>query len=400
MVGVTGGIAAYKTATLVRLLVKGGAEVRCVMTPMAKQFITPLTLATLSRNPISVEFFDPENGQWHSHVSLGTWADAFVVAPCTANTLAKMATGVADNLLLTTYLSARCPVLVAPAMDVDMYAHPATVSNLKTLVERGVHVVEPAEGPLASGLEGKGRMAEPEVIAAAVSDLLSEPGPLTGVRVMVTAGPTQEALDPVRYISNHSSGKMGYAVAEVMAERGATVDLVSGPVHVVTHSRRIQIYPVTTASEMLAASEQLFPKCQAAVMTAAVADYRPLSVSSEKIKRTGSEMTLALTSNPDIAATLGAAKRDDQTLVGFALETSHGIEHAQGKMAAKNLDMVVLNTLGEPGVGFGCDTNRVTILERDGGAQAFGIKSKREVAVDVVEALTDILRKKGVRFRV
>lgn len=395
LLGVTGGIAAYKSAYLTRLLVRAGAEVRCLMTPSAKQFITPLTLATLSRNPVYSEGFDPEDGRWNSHVGLGLWADAYVIAPATANTLAKLAHGLADNLLLTTALSARCPLVAAPAMDCDMLRHPATQANLALLRERGVHLVEPTEGELASGLEGKGRMAEPDEIALQLAAILSKDGPLSSLNVLITAGPTREAIDPVRFISNHSSGKMGYALAGELAARGCHVELVTGPVALPDLGGRVRTHHVETATQMLDACLALFPQANAAIMTAAVADYRPAQTATEKIKRNEETLTLTLTANPDIAAHLGRLKRPDQALVGFALETSHGLEHARHKLAAKNLDMIVLNTLGEPGVGFAYDTNRVTIIESDGGVLAYGLKPKRDVAIDIVEALVPIVQRKA-----
>ena len=371
IVGVTGSIAAYKAAILVRELIREGAEVRVLMTPLAKQFITPLTLATLSRHPILVEFFDPESGQWNSHVSLGEWADALVVAPATANTIAKMATGVADNLLLTTYLSARCPVFVAPAMDLDMYAHPTTRYNLDSLKSYGCRIIEPASGELASGLSGKGRMEEPAAIARAVSDYFARRRSLQGRTLLVTAGPTIEPIDPVRYISNHSSGKMGYALAEELRDRGADVILVTGRTALPIPDG-MQALEVTTADEMYAASLHAFERCDGAVMCAAVADYTPVSVADRKIKKESEVPRL---------------------LVGFALETDHGLEHAEDKLERKNMDMIVLNSLDDPGAGFGVDTNRVTILHRDGRRNAFGLKNKREVASDIADEIEAFWKK-------
>ncbi|MGN0001192.1 MAG: bifunctional phosphopantothenoylcysteine decarboxylase/phosphopantothenate--cysteine ligase CoaBC [Marinilabiliaceae bacterium] len=400
LVGVTGGIAAYKTATLVRDFVKRGAEVKVVMTAMAKQFITPLTLAALSRNPIVVDFFDPENGQWNSHVSLGTWADAYVIAPATANTMAKMANGIADNLLLTTYLSARCPVFVAPAMDLDMMKHPATQANLETLRQRGVHVVEPEVGELASGLSGKGRMAEPETIADAVEFFFgTQCGDLVGTRIMVTAGPTFEKIDPVRFIGNYSSGKMGYAIAEELASRGANVELVSGPVHITPRHPNIRLVKVESAKQMHHAALELFPLCHAAIMTAAVADFAPEQMADQKIKRHDG-FAIQLTPNPDIAAALGQMKAQvegkEQTLVGFALETTNEMPNAKEKLAKKNLDFIVLNSLADKGAGFMTDTNKITIIRADGSVVPFDLKSKADVATDIVNELIGTLKAKAV----
>lgn len=386
LVGVTGGIAAYKTAYLIRSLVKQGAEVRVVMTEMAKQFITPLTLATLSKNPIAVDFFDPENGQWNSHVSLGLWADCYVIAPATANSIAKMANGVADNLLLTTYLSAKCPVVIAPAMDLDMYRHEATQQNISTLRRRGVTIVEAEDGELASGLVGKGRMAEPETIAQAISDLFKHNPRFDGKTVMVTAGPTYEKMDPVRFIGNYSSGKMGYAICEELAARGANVILVSGPVKVSARHSNIRVIHVESAHEMYEACVANFPSADAAIMTAAVADYTPSSRADQKIKRVG-EMTLSLSPTEDIAAAMGAMKKANQRLVGFALETNDEEQNAAKKLQKKNLDFIVLNSLNDKGAGFGVDTNKITIFESNGNHTAYELKSKVDVASDIVDKL-------------
>lgn len=390
LVGVTGGIAAYKTAYLIRNFVKQGAEVRVVMTEMAKQFITPLTLATLSQNPIAVDFFDPENGQWNSHVSLGLWADCYVIAPATANTLAKMANGVADNLLLTTYLSAKCPTVVAPAMDLDMYRHPATQQNWQTLASRGVTVVEAESGFLASGLEGKGRMAEPETIADAVADIFKRSDKMVGKTVMVTAGPTYEKLDPVRFIGNYSSGKMGYAICEELASRGANVILVSGPVKVSARHKNIKVVKVESAHEMYEACVDNFPKADAAIMTAAVADYTPEFRAEQKIKRIG-DMSISLKATEDIAARMGQMKSPSQRLVGFALETNDEEFNAEKKLAKKNLDFIVLNSLNDKGAGFGVDTNKITIIESNGMKTAYDLKPKTEVASDIVSKLEEYL---------
>ena len=385
LLGITGSIAAYKAAMLCRLLKTAGADVQVVMTPLAKQFITPLTMATLSRRPILVEFFDPENGAWNSHVSLGEWADCMLIAPATANTLAKMAAGVADNLLLTTYLSARCPVAVAPAMDLDMYAHEATQQNLRTLAARGVRIIEPAEGELASGLTGKGRMAEPEAIAAYVGAMLGEKKKtLEGKRLIVTAGATIEAIDPVRFISNHSSGKMGYAIAGELAARGASVTLISGRTALPT-PQGVKRIDVLSAAEMYEAAVAAFDRADGAVMCAAVADYTPAEVSQTKIRKSDGEMTIALRRTRDIAAELGARK-EGRLLVGFALETHDEEAHAEAKLERKHFDFIVLNSLRDAGAGFRGDTNKVTLIDR-AGREELPLMSKREVAVRIVDKI-------------
>lgn len=391
MVGVTGGIAAYKTPILVREFVRCGAEVKVVMTPMAKQFVTPLTLATVSKNPIVVDFFDPENGQWNSHVSLGTWADAYVIAPATANTMAKMANGVADNLLLTTYLSARCTVFAAPAMDLDMMRHPATVKNIETLRERGVEIIEAEDGELASGLSGKGRMAEPADIAFRVESYFARrDGSLKGRKVLVTAGPTYEKIDPVRFIGNYSSGKMGYAIAEELASRGASVVLVSGPVKISARSQNIDVQKVESAKQMLDKAKTAFADCDAAIMTAAVADFAPADVAEQKIKRHG-DFSIQLVANPDIAAELGRMKSEKQIIAGFALETNDEMNNAHGKLEKKNMDFIVLNSLADKGAGFMTDTNKVTIIEKNGTTTPYPLKSKADVAVDIIDTLERLM---------
>lgn len=391
LLGITGSIAAYKAAALTRLLVKAGCEVQVVMTTLAKQFITPLTMATLSQRPILVEFFDPENGAWNSHIKLGEWADCMLIAPATANTLAKMAHGVADNLLLTSYLSARCPVAVAPAMDLDMFAHPSTQENLKLLASRGVKIVDPGSGFLASGLEGKGRMAEPEQIVEFLEQLFDEKKKsLTGKHLLVTAGPTCEAIDPVRYITNHSTGKMGYALAEELAARGARVTLVSGPTQL-TCPKGVERVDVRSAQEMYEASVEAFAKADGAVMCAAVADYTPAEVADRKIKKSDDDMAIRLKRTRDIAAELGREK-GDRVLVGFALETDHEAEHAQSKLERKNLDFIVLNSLRDAGAGFGVDTNVVTLIDA-AGAEKLPLLSKGEVAARIVDKIESILIK-------
>lgn len=389
ILGITGSIAAYKAAMLCRLLKTAGCEVRVVMTPMAKQFITPLTMATLSRNPILVDFFDPENGAWNSHVALGEWADCYVIAPATANTLAKMTTGTADNLLLTTYLSARCPVAVAPAMDLDMYAHPTTQLNLATLRERGVKVIEPESGELASGLIGKGRMADPEQIVAEMEDLLSEKKKsLASRRFIVTAGATIEAIDPVRYITNHSTGKMGYAIAGELAGRGAEVALVSGRTSLPTPPG-VERVDVLSAAEMYAAVTARWPQADGAVMCAAVADYTPAEVADRKLKKSDDEMSIRLCRTRDIAATLGADK-GDRILVGFALETDDEQAHAEAKLAKKNLDFVVLNSMRDKGACFRGDTNKVALIDRS-TREDLPLMSKRDVAARIVDRIERLI---------
>lgn len=373
---------------LCRLLVKEGAEVRVVMTPLAKQFITPLTMATLSKHPILVEFFNPENGEWNSHVSLGEWADLLLIAPATANTMAKMVTGVADNLLLTTYLSARSKVAVAPAMDLDMYAHVTTQHNIKTLAERGVAIIEPEAGELASGLVGKGRMAEPEQIVKQVAELLDEKKKsLTGRRYIVTAGATIEAIDPVRYITNHSSGKMGYAIAEELAKRGAEVKLISGRTALaVPHG--VERIDVLSAEEMYQAAVKLWSDADGGVMCAAVADYTPVTVADHKLKKSDDDMRIELRRTKDIAKELGATK-GSRTLVGFALETDNEEANAEGKLQRKNFDFVVLNSLRDAGAGFRGDTNKITIIDNN-GREEHPLMSKRDVAAVIVDRIEKI----------
>lgn len=389
ILGITGSIAAYKAAMLCRLLVKEGAEVRVVMTPLAKQFITPLTMATLSKHPILVEFFNPENGEWNSHVSLGEWADLMLIAPATANTLAKMTTGIADNLLMTTYLSARAQVAVAPAMDLDMYAHVTTQQNLRTLAERGVAIIEPEAGELASGLVGKGRMAEPEEIVEQVKRILAgnNAKTLSGKRYIVTAGATIEAIDPVRFITNHSSGKMGYAIAGELAQRGAEVTLITGRTSLAT-PYGVKRVDVVSAEDMYNAAVEAWREADGGVMCAAVADYTPVKVADHKLKKSDDDMVIELKRTKDIAKELGA-KKEGRILVGFALETDNEEANAEGKLERKNLDFVVLNSLRDKGAGFRGDTNKVTIIDREGRTE-HPLMSKRELAriiVDKIESL-------------
>ena len=389
VLGITGSIAAYKACTLIRLLIKAGAEVQVVITPAGKEFITPLTLSTLTGKPVVSEFFDRRDGSWHSHVDLGQWADLMLVAPASASTIAKMAHGVADNMLITTYLSMKAPVMLAPAMDLDMYAHPATQANLDILRGYGNIVIEAASGELASHLVGKGRMEEPETILRHVIHQLATTNELAGRRILITAGPTYERLDPVRYIGNFSTGKMGLALAEACALRGAEVQLVAGPVQLATFHPNIHRTNVESAQQMYEAATQLFPTCEAAILCAAVADFTPASCADEKIKRKG-PTSLALEPTHDIAAALGQMKTASQRLVGFALETQNEMGNAREKLTRKNLDLIVLNTLRDEGAGFGHDTNKVTILTPN-GQQAFPLKSKAEVAHDIISSLCDIL---------
>jgi phosphopantothenoylcysteine decarboxylase/phosphopantothenate--cysteine ligase len=388
LLGVTGGIAAYKSTLLIRLLVKAGADVRVVMTPDAHHFVTPLTLGTLSKNPVLTDFTDGNRGEWNNHVELGLWADLMVIAPATANTLSKMAHGNCDNLLLAVYLSARCPVLVAPAMDVDMYHHSSTQDNLKQLSSRGVQIVPVGKGELASGLSGEGRMAEPEDIYKQIEATFSRANRLLGKRILVTAGPTYEAIDPVRFIGNHSTGKMGYALAEELAQRGAEVILVSGPVVLHAKHPSIRRIDVTTAQELYTASTTAFASCDAAILSAAVADFRPKEIATAKIKKEKQQLQqIHLEETPDTLVELGKMKTGKQLLVGFALETDDEENNARKKLERKNLDFIVLNSLRDPGAGFAVDTNRIRILNRDGQTFNFEQKSKTEVAVDIVDHL-------------
>lgn len=392
LLGVTGSIAAYKAAALTRLLVKAGAEVQVVMTTLAKEFITPLTMATLSKRPILVEFFDPENGAWNSHIKLGEWADCMLIAPATANTLAKMAHGIADNLLLTSYLSARCPVAVAPAMDLDMYAHDATQENIQLLKRRGVKVVDPGSGFLASGLEGKGRMAEPEEIVEFLGQMLCEKKKeLTGKHFIVTAGATREALDPVRFITNHSTGKMGYAIAEELASRGAKVTLVSGKTELPI-PKGVDRVDVGSAEQMYEAAVNSFKEADGAIMCAAVADYTSKTVADKKIKKGDNELFIELKRTKDIAAELGKNK-ENRILVGFALETDNEMDNAVGKLERKNLDFIVLNSLREKGAGFGVDTNVVTLIDRHQREQ-LPLMLKSQVAEKIVDKIQSLLAAK------
>ncbi|MBQ7878775.1 MAG: bifunctional phosphopantothenoylcysteine decarboxylase/phosphopantothenate--cysteine ligase CoaBC [Bacteroidaceae bacterium] len=390
VLGVTGSIAAYKAAILVRLLVKEGAEVQVVMTPSSKEFITPLTLSTLSGRPVLCDFFHSADGAWNSHVELGLWADAMIVAPATASTIGKMVSGVADNLLVTTYLSMKAPVFIAPAMDLDMFAHPSTQKNLQVLRGYGNNIIEPASGELASHLNGKGRMEEPGNIVTVLKDFFLHKASLSGKKVLITAGPTYEKIDPVRFIGNYSSGKMGFALANECALRGADVTLVAGPVSLPTPHPGIHRIDVESASQMYEASMEVFPSCDVAILCAAVADYRPAVTADRKIKRAVQSMTIELEANKDIAAALGGIKRKNQHLIGFALETNNGEINAREKLQKKNLDFIVLNSLEDEGAGFAVDTNKVTIIDKN-SSSSFPLKSKREVAHDIISYLSKLL---------
>lgn len=389
ILGVCGSIAAYKSATLVRLLVKAGAVVKVILTADAANFITPLTLATLSKHPAYTNYFDEETGVWNNHVELGVWADMLLIAPASANTMAKFTSGICDNLLTAVYLSARCPVYLAPAMDLDMWKHPSTCQNISTLKQAGNYIIQPTSGELASGLSGQGRMEEPENIVAFLTNELKRGRPLFGLKVLVTAGPTYEAIDPVRFIGNHSSGKMGFALAEVCDQLGADVTLITGPTNeLITGVHRVD---VISASDMLTACLDSANNVEIIIMSAAVADYTPVEVAKQKIKKHGDGLTLELKKTTDILATLGVRKKSNQILVGFALETDHEEENALKKLEAKNLDLVVLNSMNDAGAGFKKDSNKITIFNRNGSATSFETKSKKEVAKDICHAIIEIL---------
>lgn len=395
LLGVSGSIAAYKSAVLVRLLVKAGASVKVVMTEAATGFITPLTLSTLSKHPVITEFVKNEQGEWNNHVDLGLWADAMIVAPASANTIAKMANGICDTMLQAVYLSARCKVYVAPAMDVDMYKHKATAENLKRLQSYGNSIIQPGEGELASGLYGEGRMAEPEEILAFLEKELSGDLPLKGKKALVTAGPTYEAIDPVRFIGNHSSGKMGFAIAEELAAQGAEVTLVCGPNQLHTQYPGIKRIDITSAEELYTASVNAFKTANIAVLSAAVADFKPADVAAQKIKKTDAKLNITLTPTKDTLAELGKLKKAGQLLVGFALETNNEMEHAKAKIKKKNLDLIVLNSLNDKGAGFKGDTNKITLINKYNKSTTFELKSKPEVAKDIVHAIITITTKKN-----
>ena len=391
VLGITGSIAAYKACYLIRGLIKQGAEVQVVITPAGKEFITPLTLSTLTGKPVVSEFFDRRDGSWHSHVQLGLWADAMIIAPATASTIGKMANGIADNMLITTYLSMKAPVFVAPAMDLDMYAHPSTQKNLDTLRSYGNRIIEPATGFLASKLEGKGRMEEPENIIAELDRYFEEKTDLKGRKILITAGPTYEKLDPVRFIGNYSSGKMGIALAEECALRGAQVELVCGPVSIPTTHPGIHRTDVESAAQMYQTATTLFPDTDAAILCAAVADFTPATVAENKIKREGNRLTLELEPTQDIAKALGQMKKEGQVMIGFALETNDEENHAKEKLRKKNLDFIVLNSLQDEGAGFRHNTNKVTFIDQEGETR-FPLKSKKEVARDIVNKLVTIIK--------
>ncbi len=390
VLGITGSIAAYKAAVLTRLLIKKGAEVQIVITPAGKEFITPITLSALTSKPVISEFFSQRDGTWHSHVDLGLWADAMLIAPATASTIGKMAHGIADNMLITTYLSMKAPVFVAPAMDLDMFAHPATQHNLDILRSYGNHIIEPTSGELASHLVGKGRMEEPENIVAALEDFFQKNSSMAGKKILITAGPTYEKIDPVRFIGNYSSGKMGYALAEECAARGAEVTLVSGPVNLSVNHPNINRIDVESAEQMYNACMSHYPTSDAGILCAAVADFTPECVANKKIKREKDDLTLNLRPTHDIAAALGKIKTDSQRLVGFALETNDETAHAQDKLKRKNFDFIVLNSLNDKGAGFRCDTNKITIID-SGKAEEYPLKTKKEVAADIIDKLDSIL---------
>lgn len=392
VLGITGSIAAYKACNIIRLLIKQGAEVQVVITPSGKEFITPITLSALTQKPVISEFFSQRDGTWHSHVALGLWADAMLIAPCTASTLGKMAHGVADNMLITTYLSMKAPVFIAPAMDLDMYAHPTTQQNLETLRSFGNHIIEPQSGFLASGLEGKGRMEEPEQIVAYLSEKLEAAprGAMEGTRILITAGPTYEKIDPVRFIGNYSSGKMGFALAEECARRGAEVTLIAGPVSLQTIRQNIHRIDVESCEEMYQAAIQAFPQCDAAILCAAVADFRPETIADQKIKREGDDLVIRLKPTHDIAAALGRMKTPQQRLVGFALETNDEQTNAQHKLQKKNLDFIVLNSLRNKGTCFQSDENQITIISAT-GKKEYERKPKQSVACDIIDELTTLL---------
>ncbi|MDB5239874.1 MAG: phosphopantothenoylcysteine decarboxylase [Spirosoma sp.] len=397
LLGVTGSISAYKSALLVRLLIKAGVEVQVVMTESAKAFITPLTLATLAKRPVLSSFVRSESdgwgeGEWTNHVDLGRWADAIVVAPASAHTLARCANGLCDDLLSAVYLSAKCPVFFAPAMDLDMYRHPATVENLRRLEQFGNHIIRAEHGELASGLIGEGRLAEPETIRQVLAAFFNQAMPLVGKHVLITAGPTQESIDPVRYISNHSTGKMGYAIAGAFARAGAMVTLISGPTALPLPDPAIRRIDVRSAKEMFEATQAIFPDADGLVLSAAVGDYTPTHPASQKIKKKEAHFSLELSKTTDIAATLGAQKRPEQWLMGFALETDNEHENALKKLRAKHLDWIVLNSLRDAGAGFGHDTNKVTVIDKDGKTHEFALKTKADVAQDLVNLVVENIR--------
>ncbi len=391
LLGITGGIAAYKIAFLIRLIKKKEAEVKCIMTPASCDFISPLTIATLSENPVLIDFWNQQDGTWSNHVELGAWADVFLIAPLTANTMAKLVHGQSDNLLTATYLSAKCPVMVAPAMDLDMYAHPATLRNMQQLEAEKVHIIPAEYGELASGLIGKGRMAEPEHILEHLIEFFEQASCFKDKTVLITAGPTYEKLDPVRFIGNHSSGKMGFNLADQFLKQGAKVILVTGPTKEVLQHPNLTRFDIESAQEMLEVVQQQWHECQLGVFSAAVADYRPAEKAEQKMKKSGDEMMLRFVKNPDVLAWAGKNKSNTQILIGFALETTQAEVYAKEKLEKKNLDFVVINTLEDEGAGFGVDTNRIKIMDKNNNLTSFELKSKREVARDIVHYLKEII---------
>ncbi|MBV5314520.1 MAG: bifunctional phosphopantothenoylcysteine decarboxylase/phosphopantothenate--cysteine ligase CoaBC [Prolixibacteraceae bacterium] len=399
VLGLTGSIAAYKAAYLLRGLIKEGAEVQVVMTPSAKEFITPVTMSALSGKPVATDFFSANDGTWYSHVDMGQWADLLLIAPATAATIGKMAHGICDNLLITTYLSAKCKVMVAPAMDIDMFQHPANQANLEILRSYGNLIVEPGEGELASGLFGKGRMEEPENIVEEVVRFFDQKKKLLNKHFLLTAGPTYEKIDPVRFIGNYSSGKMGYAIANALTELGAKVSIVSGPVQIKNSNSSITVIPVESAEEMKQECLRIFPETDGAVMCAAVSDFTPETYSTTKMKRGKDDLTIQLKPTSDIAGTLGQLKKDKQVLVGFALETNDELENAFSKLTKKNLDFIVLNSMNDKGAGFGVDTNKITIVDKGNNQTFFELKSKAEVAVDIVDRIVTEMEKKEGRIK-
>ncbi len=391
LLGITGGIAAYKAAILIRLLIKKGAEVQVITTPFAEKFITPLTLATLSKRPVLKMFYNQENGDWNSHVDLGLWADAFIIAPATANTLGKAANGIADNLLLTTYLSARCPVFWAPAMDLDMFKHSAVQANINKLIGYENHIIDAETGELASGLDGKGRMAEPEKIVEKLEDFFNSKKKLNDFKVLITAGPTHETIDPVRYIGNRSTGKMGFALAEALAEKGAEVYLISGPVSIKPVHSAIKFISVESAEEMYKQSEKYFNICNIIIFAAAVADYTPAKPVNTKIKKKTASINIELKATKDIAAEFSKLKSKKQITVVFALETDNELKNALQKIQKKNFDFIVLNSLKDKGAGFAHDTNKISIIDKDNNIERFELKSKKEVAEDIIHKIIELI---------
>ena len=392
LLGISGGIAAYKIASLIRLLKKSGAEVKCIMTPASSDFISPLTVATLSKNPVGIEFWDKNDGTWSNHVDYGLWADVFLIAPLTANTLHKLATGGCDNLLLATYLSMKCPTIVAPAMDLDMYVHSTTQRNLETLRLDGVQIIPAESGELASGLIGQGRMAEPEKLYSVLGSFFAQSQNLIGKKFLITAGPTYESIDPVRFIGNHSSGKMGYAIASTILNRGGEVILISGPTKLELQHPNLNLIRVQSAQNMLDAVQSNWNKVDVGVFSAAVADYRPISIADQKIKKSEVNLTIELVKNPDILGWAGSNKNKNQLLIGFALETNDGKQYAQDKLTRKNLDFIVLNTLEDHGAGFGHDTNKISIFDNHNNFTSFELKTKIDVAIDIVDYMQTYLK--------